>query len=249
MQLAIGKLCDRPQLSACYGRPVLIKIALNGGRSGAPATPEEIADDVAACAAAGATVFHVHPRGIGGMESLQAADADRVVAAIRARVPDVSLGLTTGAWILPDVQKRLDAIGRWQQLPDFASVNFDEDGCELVARLLVDRGIAVEAGVLDAASTERFLAASIPVVRLLIEVQEQHLDESLRAIDTILEVLGDHPAPRLLHGHAAMAWPLFDEAVRRGYDSRIGLEDVAALPDGRPATNLELFREALARSG
>jgi len=228
---------------------VLIKIALNGGRRDAPSTLEEIANDVAACAAAGATVVHVHPRSGDGAESLQPADVDPLVEAIRARVPRVRLGLTTGAWILPDVQERLDALARWRRLPDFASVNFDEDGCELVARLLVGRGIGVEAGVLDAASTERFLAASVPAVRVLIELQEQRLDDALRALDTILAILGDHAAPRLLHGHGATAWELFDEAVRRGYDSRVGLEDMATLPDGRAATsNLELFTIARARS-
>ena len=239
----MGAGCFRP----CYVPPVLIKVALNGGRAGAPATVEEIASDVAACAAAGATVFHVHPRDVDGMESLLPADADRVVAAIRAKAPQVSLGLTTGAWILPDVQKRLDAIARWQQLPDFASVNFDEEGCELVARLLVERGIGVEAGVLDAASTQRFLVAAVPAVRVLIELQEQRLDDALRTIENVLATLGDHPAPRLLHGHGAMAWALLDEAARRGYDSRIGLEDVATLPDGRRATNVELFTIALVR--
>ena len=228
---------------------MLIKVALNGGRRDAPSTAEEIADDVVACAAVGATVFHVHPRAPDGHESLQPADVDAVVSAIRAKAPHVSLGLTTGAWILPDVPKRQDALAQWQQLPDFASVNFDEDGCELVAGLLVERGIGVEAGVLDAPSTERFLAASIPVVRVLIELQEQRLDDALRAIDTILAVLGEHPAPRLLHGHGAAAWQMFDEAVRRGYDSRVGLEDMAVLPDGQPATsNLEIFRIARTRS-
>jgi uncharacterized protein (DUF849 family) len=225
----------------------LIKIAVNGGRASAPATPEQIAADVAACAAAGATLFHVHPRDRDGAESLLPADADRVVAAIRARAPHVSVGLTTGAWILPDVPARLEAIARWQQLPDFASVNFDEDGCELVARLLVARGIGVEAGVLDAASTLRFLAAAVPVIRVLLELQEQRLADALRTLDEIVAILGDHPAPRLLHGHGAMAWDLVDEAVRRGYDTRIGLEDVTTLPDGRPATNVELFTFAAAR--
>jgi uncharacterized protein (DUF849 family) len=204
---------------------------------------------VAACAAAGATVVHVHPRSGDGAESLKPADVDPLVGAIRARAPRVSLGLTTGAWILPDVRKRLDALARWRRLPDFASVNFDEKGCELVARLLVGRGIGVEAGVLDTASTERFLHASIPVVRVLIELQEQRLDDALRAIDAILAILGDHAAPRLLHGHGATAWELFDEAVRRGYDSRVGLEDMVTLPDGRAAaSNRELFTIARARS-
>ena len=224
-----------------------IKIALNGGRPGAPATPAEIADDVAICAAAGATLFHAHPRDVNGRESLLPFDVDRVVTAIRARTPHVSLGLTTGAWILPDVQQRLDAIASWQQLPDFASVNFDEDGCEAVARLLHERGIGVEAGVLDAASTQRFLAASVPTIRVLIELQEQQLDTALQTTAEILEVLGHHPAPRLLHGHGAVTWELLDEAIRRGYDSRIGLEDVDTLPDGTPATNLALFTAAMAR--
>jgi len=227
---------------------VLIKIALNGGRVEAPGTAGEIADDVAVCAAAGATVFHVHPRDAHGLESLLPADADRVVSAIRARAPQVSLGLTTGAWILPDVQKRVAAIAGWRQLPDFASVNFDEDGCELVARLLVERGVGVEAGILDEASTRRFLDTAIPVVRVLIELQEQRLDDALRAIERILATLADHAAPRLLHGHGAVVWELFDEAARRGYDSRIGLEDVATLPDGKAATNVELFTTARARA-
>lgn len=227
---------------------MLIKVALNGGRADAPGTALAIAEDVAVCAAAGATVFHVHPRDADGLESLLPADADRVVAAIRARTPHVSVGLTTGAWILPDVEKRVEAIARWQQLPDFASVNFDEDGCERVARLLVDRGVGVEAGVLDEASTQRFLQTGIPVVRVLIELQEQRLEDALRATDRILAILGDHAAPRLLHGHGAIAWELLDEAARRGYDSRIGLEDVGTLPDGGPATNLELFTEASARA-
>jgi uncharacterized protein (DUF849 family) len=222
---------------------MLIKIALNGGRPEAPATPEEIANDVADCAAAGATLFHVHPRAADGTESLLPADVDRVVDAIRRKAPDVRLGLTTGAWILPDAQRRLEAIAAWRRLPDFASVNFDEDRCEAVARLLIERGIGVEAGVLDAASTRRFLDAAIPVERVLIELQEQRLDDARRAIESILETLGDHPASRLLHGHGAMVWEMFDEAVRRGYDSRIGLEDAG----GGPATNRELFAMAVAR--
>lgn len=220
---------------------MLIKIALNGGRPGAPATPEEIADDVAVCAAAGASVFHVHPRARDGRESLLPEDADRVVKAIRARTPQVSLGLTTGAWILPEVAPRVAAIHGWSELPDFASVNFDEDGCELVARTLLDRGVGVEAGLPDVASTRRFLAMNIPVVRVLIELQEQRLDDALRMADAIDAELGGDDAPRLLHGHGAIVWELFDEAVRRGYGSRIGLEDA----DG--ASNVELFRRARER--
>jgi uncharacterized protein (DUF849 family) len=233
-------------LSAQGGhRDNMIKIALNGGQPHAPSTVEAIALDVEACARAGASIFHIHPRDAKGRESLAAIDADRVVAAIRQRTPHVGIGLTTGAWILPDVDERLAAIAGWEAGPDFASVNFDEDGCEHVARLLVSKGIGVEAGILDAASTRRFLAADIPVVRVLLELQEQQIDEALRTLSSILDELGDHDAPRLLHGHGAVTWDLIAEASRRGYDSRIGLEDVQTLPDGTPATNVSLYQEAM----
>jgi uncharacterized protein (DUF849 family) len=221
----------------------LIKVAINGGRRGAPSTPHEMADDVASCVAAGATVFHVHPRDRFGAESLLPADADAAVAAIRARSPNISLGLTTGAWILPDPRQRVEAVRAWSERPDFASVNFDEDGCVEVAHALIAAGIGVEAGLLDRTTTELFLASQVPVVRVLIEIQEQNVADATRQIDAIVGALGDHPAPRLLHGHGAIVWEMVDEAFRRGYDTRIGLEDVET-----DLTNEELWQMARGRS-
>ena len=219
---------------------MLIKVALNGGRANAPSTPQEIADDIAACATAGASVFHVHARNPAGKESLLPEDVDRLLPAIRQR--GISIGLTTGAWILPDPAKRLHAIDGWRELPDFASVNFDETGCIDVARLLATRGVGVEAGVLDRETTERFLDSGIRVTRVLIEIQEQSVEDAMKQIDTIVNALGDHPAPRLLHGHGAIVWEMVDEAFRRGYDTRIGLEDVDT-----QTTNAELWRMATER--
>ena len=143
----------------------------------------------------------------------------------------------------------MKAIGAWQQLPDFASVNFDEEGCEELARLLIKRGVAVEAGILDTVSTRRFLASRIRAVRVLIELQEQKIEGALRSAERIIQALGNDATPRLLHGHGAPTWELVDEAARRGYDTRIGLEDVSTLPDGRAASNVELYRAALRRTG
>ena len=39
-------------------------------------------------------------------------------------------------------------------------------------------------------------------------------------------------APRLQHGEDDNAWSALEDAVRRGVDTRIGLEDVLVLPDG-----------------
>jgi uncharacterized protein (DUF849 family) len=54
--------------------------------------------------------------------------------------------------------------------------------------------------------------------------------------------------PRVLHGLNQTAWPLIDEAVARGYDTRVGFEDILALPDGRQAPgNAALVAEAARR--
>lgn len=51
--------------------------------------------------------------------------------------------------------------------------------------------------------------------------------------------------PVLLHGEGRSAWPVLEEAVHRGMDVRIGLEDVVWLPDGGlAADNAELVAAA-----
>lgn len=44
-------------------------------------------------------------------------------------------------------------------------------------------------------------------------------------------------APRLQHGYGEVTWILIEDAVRRGLDTRVGLEDTLYLPDGSPARN------------
>ena len=57
--------------------------------------------------------------------------------------------------------------------------------------------------------------------------------------------LGATPAPVLLHGESAGAWPVLKIAVQRGLDTRIGLEDTLQLPDGTIASdNAELVTAA-----
>jgi uncharacterized protein (DUF849 family) len=51
--------------------------------------------------------------------------------------------------------------------------------------------------------------------------------------------------PCVLHGLDATAWPLLEEAKRRGYGSRIGFEDTLSMPDGsRAESNAELVAAA-----
>ncbi|WP_433348437.1 3-keto-5-aminohexanoate cleavage protein [Micromonospora sp. CA-111912] len=53
--------------------------------------------------------------------------------------------------------------------------------------------------------------------------------------------------PVLLHAEGPAVWPMLAEAVGRGLDTRIGLEDTFVLPGGAPAAdNAALVDAALA---
>ena len=45
----------------------------------------------------------------------------------------------------------------------------------------------------------------------------------------------------------ATAWPLFDQGMRRGHDSRIGLEDTLVLRDGQVAEDNAALVQAVMR--
>ncbi len=231
---------------------MLLKACLNGARRAGshpslPTTPAELAREGAAAVDAGAGALHVHPRDEYGRESLGHGDVAAVLEVMRDHV-DVPIGVTTGAWVVPDLSERLDAVSKWKVLPDFASVNFQEDGAVAIAKLLLQRGVGVEAGIWTAATAsilrESGLAESC--LRILIEPMDR---EAAAAIDTVRAIeaeLDGLAVRRLLHGFEATAWLMLDEAGRRGYDTRIGLEDTTQLPDGHPAAgNAELV--ALAR--
>ena len=234
---------------------MLLQACLNGGcdretHPRCPITPTEVSADAIAAIAAGAEVVHVHPRDRDGNETLGADDVAQTITTLRETV-DVPIGVTTGAWIIGDVAERLQAIAEWRALPDFASVNFHEEGAAAVASALLDRNVGVEVGVINAGAAEALVASGLAerCVRVLIEPVEPTTDEALATVDAIERVLdaGAPDVPRLLHGREATAWDLVAEAGRRGYDTRIGMEDTIRMPDGKIAPgNGDLVRAALA---
>jgi uncharacterized protein (DUF849 family) len=237
---------------------MILKACLNGGRrrsehAACPETPDELAADGAEAVAAGAAVLHIHPRGDDGRETLAAEPVAATLEAMRAAV-DVAVGVTTGAWILPDPAARLVAVGAWEVAPDFASVNFHEEGAVALADALLAAGVAVEAGLWTPAAAEVLAASGLAgsCVRLLIEPMDDSVQAALATAAATLAALEGvaEEVPRLLHGKEATVWPLLDEAWARGLQARVGLEDTLALPDGSPATgNAQLVATAVARRG
>jgi uncharacterized protein (DUF849 family) len=231
---------------------VLLQAALNGpfGKDDHPAMPvsaQELARDAAACVAAGAGAIHLHPRGADGAERLDAEVVDAVVVAVReaCRVP---VGVSTGAWIEPDLGRRLELIAGWSA-PDYTSVNLSEDGADDVMRAVLAAGVGVEAGISTVADVDRLAASGLGerLTRILVEPVDVGAADALAVVAEIhgaLDRLG-LAAPRLQHGDGEATWILLDDSVRRGIDTRVGLEDTVAGPDrDRAAGNEALVRAA-----
>jgi uncharacterized protein (DUF849 family) len=230
----------------------VIKACLNGNREpgghpALPITPEQLAADGAAAVAAGAQALHIHPRGPDGRESLAAVDG--AVRAVRAAVPGVPIGVSTGAWMEPDVDARVAAVGAWRE-PDMASVNLSEEGHVEVMAALVEAGIGIEAGLWRVEDVQALATSGYAgrLVRALVEPREPDEAAALATAEAINAALDDAgiPGPRVQHGFGAPTWEVVRRAKQLGLGWRIGLEDTLTLPDGSPArSNAHLVTVAI----
>jgi uncharacterized protein (DUF849 family) len=218
----------------------VIKACLNGNRApGAhpalPLTPAQLAADAAAAVAAGAQAIHIHPRDADGRETLA---VDETVRAVHAAAPGVPVGVSTGAWMEPDVEARVAAVRAWRE-PDMASVNLSEEGHAEVMAALVDVGVGIEAGLLRVEDVEALQASGFAdrLVRVLVEPREDDAAAALataEAIHAALDAAGI-PGPRVQHGYGPVTWEVIRGAKALGHGWRIGLEDTLVLPNGTPA--------------
>jgi uncharacterized protein (DUF849 family) len=221
---------------------MLIQACLNGARRrgehpALPWTPEQIAADAVAAVRAGAAALHVHPRRDDASESLRAEEVRAVCDAVRDACPTLRVGVTTAAWIEPDVSRRMEAIASWTVLPDFASVNLGEPGAIEVIELLNERGMGVEAGIWTIADARLLVAEGLDAacLRILVEVEAVDVPQDACALAAAIDFVLDDglvQSPRLHHGGGVATWHVIEAAMERGHDVRIGLEDTLVWPDG-----------------
>ena len=236
----------------------MLQAVLNGSRpaDAHPALPilaRHLARDARAVARLGITAVHVHPRGPEGEETLDPVHVGDAVALIRHEVPNMEIGVTTGRWIQPDPNKRIDAVLAWGRLgvgkPDVCSVNVHEKGWMDVCVAAASVGIGVELGVWTSGDAVTLRQNGVPpsTVRVLAESTVSDPETAVAEAVRILRALGSLPVPVLLHGEEDGAWPVLEYALRMGKDTRIGFEDVLVRPDGWLATgNDDLAKSALA---
>ena len=238
---------------------MFLQACLNGTRSPGdhdrlPLTPEELARDAAEVAEAGAVAVHVHPRGPDGLESLEPADCGAAVAALREAAPKLEISLSTGLWITGgDVERRLECIRGWRELPDCVSLNVDR------GRLggpggacCTSAGSRSRSGCGRRSTPGQLAAAGLArrCRRALIEPQETAPAMAVATAGAIDgELAREHIGlPQLHHGIDFTTWAVLDDAVPRGHGIRIGFEDTYALPDARRAgSNAELVAAAAER--
>jgi uncharacterized protein (DUF849 family) len=234
----------------------MLQACLNGDRdkhfhSATPLTPDELAADARAVVEAGAHELHIHARDAEGRESLHPDDMARALAAIRASVPGIPVGVSTGWWIPPRGRTRQQHISAWHVLPDYVSINLIEEDAAEVIDLVLEKGIGVEAGLWSASDAERFVANpnARNCLRVLIEINDQDFAAGAAVAAQITEILvrAKIHLPCLLHGFENTMWPFYREALRLQLDARIGFEDGKLLPSGMVAEdNAALIRMAQA---
>jgi uncharacterized protein (DUF849 family) len=234
---------------------VLIQAALNGGRSrdehpAVPQTPQELAADARACVDAGADLLHFHPRDERGGETLEAGPSADAVFAVREACPGVPIVLTAGLWIARgDERRRLELIDGWIARPEFAAVNFAEPGVLDTIRLLLDRGIAPEAGLVTVEHADALVESGLGerVGRILVEPAETDPEAAVATAAAIDERVAALGPPRLHHGYLDATWAVVEAALDRGLDVRLGFEDGFNLPDGSRAEDNAALVAAAAR--
>lgn len=237
---------------------VLLKVCVNGVRMphehpALPVSPIQIARNAAAARAEGAQAVHVHVKDEDGRDTFAVEALTAVLQSVRTVAPGLPVGVTTGAWALPDPAERVRAIHNWTVRPDFASVNWHEVGAADVAAALLERGVAVEAGLWHDEAVDMWRASPLRdrCLRVLLELPgdlnpDQTIAMGERLCASVRSVTG-HAMPILLHGEGDSTWPALRRAAELGLSTRIGLEDTLMGPDGSPARdNAELVRQAVA---
>lgn len=242
--------------------PVIVAVAPNGARRTAadhpalPLTPEALAREAVACAAAGACLFHLHVRDAAGRHSLDPGRYREAISAIREAAGDSLL-----------IQVTSEAAGRYgsEEQRDSVRTLMPEAVSLAIRELMPDRDQARETGfllraLLEAGCLPQLIVYHPDDLRRYRHWQAEGLvpDVSL----PLLLVLGRFPEGTLENflreGSPGPNWmacafgeqqlPAVLDAAAKGGHVRVGFENGLELPDGRRAPGNAALVDAAARA-
>ena len=156
-----------------------------------PVTMDELLTDLRRCFEQGAEGVHLHVRDAEGAETLDPSvvnDCCQRVRSVAAEVGvSVEAGLTTGAWIVPNVDERIAMIVEWEEV-DCATVNLSEAGFERVMEAMRATTIGIDVGPEDRSSPRSRRACHAP--------GETHLQPKARSTRSFRASTADSLSPR-----------------------------------------------------
>lgn len=203
-----------------------------------PITPEEIGIAAAECAAAGASIVHVHARNPDGSPTQSKEVYRQIIAEVKNRC-DVIVQVSTGGAVGMTAQERLDPVLLNPEMATLSmgSVNFGNDifinhpaDIEAFAREMRARGVKAELEIFDTgmlATAKRWLSKG------LLD-QPAHVDLVLGVPggmpgtpQTLMYLLSELPpdATWCVTGIGAAQLPITTLAIMLGGHVRVGFED------------------------
>jgi 3-keto-5-aminohexanoate cleavage enzyme len=225
-----------------------------------PLTPAEIAADVHRCAAAGASIVHVHARDPEGRPTLDKAVFQETARRIKKVAPDVIIQLSTGARAGRDWEARANPVRLLPEMASFTTGSNNLPGIVyanapdfllFLAGVFRDTGVKPEIEVFEAG----MISNALFLQKKGLLTPPLHFDFVLGAPGAMpgmvrnLVFLADSLPPGstwTVAGIGPAEIPLATAAIAMGGHVRVGIEDNLRLPDGTLATNAQLVATAAA---
>jgi 3-keto-5-aminohexanoate cleavage enzyme len=225
-----------------------------------PLTPAEIAADVRRCAAAGASLVHIHARDPDGRPTLDKAVFQETVRQIKKVAPEVIIQLSTGARAGRDWEARATPVRLLPEMASFTTGSNNLPGIVyanapdfllFLAAVFKDTGVKPEIEVFEAG----MISNALFLQKKMLLTPPLHFDFVLGAPGAMpgtvrnLVFLADTLPPGstwTVAGIGPAEIPLATAAIAMGGHVRVGIEDNLRLPDGTLATNAQLVETAAA---
>lgn len=248
---------------------MIINVALTGAiprkkhTPSVPVTPDEIVADAIACADEGASIVHVHVRDADENPVHDREKYEFVVKAVREKVPDLVVCLTTSGRVGPEGAGRMTALELDDDaLPDMASVtlgsfnfpttvsNNPPATIESLLERMNEREIkpeleVFELGMINTANVlvDKGLIRGIPYFNILLGSR----GSAPASVATLAHMVNELPTDSewAAAGIGMFQRPMIIAGAVMGGNVRTGIEDAPRDHEGNPRSNSQAVRQAV----